>query len=232
MSTPVSYDAVVASNKVQAWILKANQQMSTIGYTEHGHRHAKIVAKRARAVCLETAQDARIAELAAIAGYVHDIGCMVHRAMHPQIGASIVLRILDEMHMEPGEVGDVVAAVANHEESDGTPVSPVSAALILADKSDVHFSRVQNPDRPAFDVHDRVNDAVRESVLVITPRDGNGGFIEPESRYSIKLRLVIDTDKASVTDYFEIFLARMIMCKRAARVLNAEFRLEVNGFQL
>jgi metal-dependent HD superfamily phosphatase/phosphodiesterase len=232
MNPPVSYDAVVANDKVQTWIRKANEQMSTIGYTEHGHRHAKIVAKRARAVCLETGHDARTAELAAIAGYVHDIGCMVHRAMHPQIGASIVLRILDEMHMDPAEVGDVVAAVANHEESDGTPVSALSAALILADKSDVHFSRVQNPDRATFDVHDRVNDAVRESVLVITPRNGDGDFLEVASRYSIKLRLAIDTEKASVTDYFEIFLARMIMSKRAARVLNAEFHLEVNGFQL
>lgn len=203
--------------RVKTYIGKANQQMAAIGYTEHGHRHAGIVASIARSILLELGRDARQAELAAIAGYLHDIGCVVNRAGHIEAGALIAYQILSDLKMEPGEIADVIGAVGNHEEPHGLPISPVAAAVIIADKSDVHVSRVQNPDPAQYDSHDTVNAAVRKSYL----------RVDTTAR-RIRLELEIDTEAASVMEYFEIFLLRMVMCRKAADYLGCRFVLSIN----
>ena len=214
--------------------------MAAIGYTEHGHRHAEIVASVAQSLSLQMGLNERDAEVASIAGYLHDIGNMIHRSMHAQIGAGIATRLLEQMMMNPSEIGSIAGAIGNHEESDGTPVSAVSAVLILADKSDVHFSRVQNPDRTTFDIHDRVNSAVRRSSLQVdeAPRlselvsEGEVAGGERLARKVVRLDLHIDTAEATVMEYFEIFIARMVMCRKAAELLGARFHLEINGIDL
>ena len=248
-SEPPAEQSLVTLSKVrknpvvEAYIMKANEQMVAIGYTEHGHRHASIVAAIARSLCLEMGRSPREAEVSAIAGYLHDIGNMVHRVMHPQIGASIAMRLLDQMGMDPIEIGTIAGAIGNHEEPDGTPVSVASAAVILADKSDVHYSRVQNRDPSTFDIHDRVNHAVRKSYLRVDDRPKiphtaaeaadlapNGSSQTPGK--IVRLDLTIDTQEATVMEYFEIFIGRMVMCRRAAELLGAKFHLEINGVDL
>jgi putative nucleotidyltransferase with HDIG domain len=225
---------------VHAYITRANEQMAVIGYTEHGHRHAGIVSSIAESLCREMGRTERESELAAIAGYLHDIGNMVHRSMHAQIGASIVIHILEEIGMDASEVGLVAGAIGNHEEADGVPVSAISAALILADKSDVHFTRVQNMDPATYDIHDRVNHAVRHSNLRVddrpdiprTPAEAADRTVASSPGKIVRLDLTIDTAEATVMEYFEIFLSRMIMCRKAAEFLGARFHLEINGVDL
>ena len=160
-------------------------------------------------------------ELVQIAAWLHDIGNLVNRVEHSQSGAVMAFRILDKMGMEPEELSEVVTAIGNHDEGTGRPVSPMAAALILADKSDVRRSRVRNRDESAFDIHDRVNYSVRKSELKIN-----------ESRTLIKLKLSVDTHYGSVMDYFEIFMARMILCRKAAESLGLQFKLMINEQQL
>src|SRR2546421_1850251 len=154
---------VRANPKIKAYVEKANEQMAAIGYTEHGLRHAALVAAIARNTCSALGLDTRIAELAAVAGYLHDIGNVVSRYYHPQIGATMAFTLLNEMAWDPGEIGLVIGAIGNHEEPEGVPINTIAASVILADKSDVHFTRVQNPDPATFDIHDRVNFAVQKS---------------------------------------------------------------------
>lgn len=207
--------------RVRIYITKANQQMAFIGYTEHGHRHAGIVATIARSILLALGHSERVAELAAIAGYLHDIGCMVNRQGHVEAGAVIAFQILTSMGMEPLEIADIVGAIGNHEEPHGVPISPVAAAVIIADKSDVHFSRVQNPDTATYDIHDKVNGAVRRSYLRVEP-----------AQKIVRLELEIDTEAASIMEYFEIFTTRMALCRRSAETLGCAFRLSINGRDL
>ncbi len=207
--------------RVRVYITKANQQMAAIGYTEHGHRHAGIVATIARSILVSLEHSERVAELAAIAGYLHDIGCMVNRQGHVEAGGVIAFQILSSLQMEPVEIADVVAAIGNHEEPHGLPISPVAAAVIIADKSDVHFSRVQNTDPARYDIHDKVNGAVRRSYL----------RVEQESKV-IRLELEIDTEAASIMEYFEIFTTRMALCRKSANELGCTFRLSINGRDL
>jgi len=204
--------------RVKTYIDKANQQMAAIGYTEHGHRHAGIVATIARVILTNLGRDARQTELAAIAGYLHDMGCVVNRAGHVEAGALMAFQILSDLKVDPAEIGDIVGAIGNHEEPHGLPINPVAAAVIIADKSDVHFSRVQNPDPAAYDIHDKVNAAVRKSYL----------HVDAEAK-RIRLELEIDTETASVMEYFEIFIFRMVMCRKAAEYLGCKFRLSING---
>ncbi len=209
----------VRSNlKVKAYIEMANHQMAEIGYSEHGLRHAGLVAAIARNICLELGFESRLAELAAVAGYLHDIGNCVHRAYHPQIGATMAFQILDQMGMQSFEIGSIIGAIGNHEEPEGVPINVLTASLIIADKSDVHYTRVQNPDPSTYDIHDRVNHAVQKSHVQID-----------KELKTITLDLVIDTNEASVMDYFEIFVQRMIMCHRAAEKIDCRFRLIING---
>lgn len=217
----VSLREVRNNEKVRAYIEKANEQMTAIGYSEHGLRHSGLVAAISRNILTELEFNPRQAELAAIAGYLHDIGNCVHRAYHPQIGATMAFQLLDQMGMAAREIALVIGAIGNHEEPEGEPINTITAAVIIADKSDVHFSRVQNPDPSTYDIHDRVNHAVQKSLIVVNR----------ESRF-ITLDLTIDTTKATVIEYFEIFVVCMIMCRKAAQKLGCRFRLTANGAEL
>ena len=207
--------------RVRTYISRGNEQMQAIGYTEHGHRHAGIVSTIARTILTQLAHPEREGELAAIAGYLHDMGCVVNRIGHVEAGAMMAYTILTDMKMAAGEIATIIGAIGNHEEPNGLPISPVSAAVIIADKSDVHFSRVQEKDPVKWDIHDRVNSAVQKSYL----------HVNAESK-SIILDLEIDTTHASVTEYFEIFVLRMVLCRRAADFLGCKFHLKINGVNL
>ena len=220
-STTIGLRDVRNNAKVRAYIERANEQMAVIGYSEHGIRHASLVAAIARNICLELDLDQRTAELAAIAGYLHDIGNCIHRIYHPQIGATMAFQLLDEMGMPAPEVAWVIGAIGNHEEPEGVPINALTAAVIIADKSDVHFTRVQNPDPTTYDIHDRVNHAVQKSRLLID-----------RLQMTLTLDLVTDVKEATVMEYFEIFVVRMIMCRKAAAVVGCKFRLIINGVEL
>jgi metal-dependent HD superfamily phosphatase/phosphodiesterase len=207
--------------RVRTYVTKANEQMAAIGYTEHGHRHAGIVATIARSILSSLGRDERVAELAAIAGYLHDIGCVVNRKGHVEAGAIIAFQILSSLNMDPVEIAEVVGAIGNHEEPDGLPINDAAAAVIIADKSDVHYTRVQNPDPADYDIHDKVNGAVRKSFLRVEPAEKR-----------IRLELEIDTAAASVMEYFEIFITRMVLCRKAAARLGCTFHVSINGYDL
>lgn len=215
----VSYQDIVQNDAVKTYILKADETLTALGYTEHSFAHVGIVAKEAGRLLEQLGYSAREQELARIAGYLHDIGNVVNRVDHAQSGAVMAFRILDNLQMEPAEIATVIAAIGNHDEKTAFPVNPVAAALILADKSDVRRSRVRSKETIAFDIHDRVN----YSVVASETR------IEKEE---LELHLTIDTQICSVMDYFEIFLERMMLCRKAAEALGLRFRLIVNGQKL
>ncbi len=218
---PVTLKDVKANPKVKKLIDGANDVMRAMGYTEHGHRHVGVVSSITRYILGHLGVSARENELGQIAGYLHDIGNVVNRINHPMIGGAMAFTILNEMGMPPAEVAPILGAIGNHEELHGGPISTMSAALIIADKSDVHFSRVQNPILEAFDIHDRVNYAVQKSRIEMHP-----------DRQTIELQLEIDTKQATVMEYFEIFLSRMVMCRRSANTLGYRFTLNINGTYL
>ncbi len=214
----VTLKDVKANPAVQTLITGANDVLNAMGYTEHGHRHAQIVSSITRYILEQVGAPEREIELATIAAYLHDIGNVINRINHPMVGAALAFEILKDMGMPYAEIAPMLAAIGNHEELQGTPVSRVSAALIIADKSDVHFSRVQNPVYESFDIHDRVNYAVQKSRVEMSPDSDD-----------ITLVLQIDSAAATVMEYFEIFLTRMIMCRKSANVLGYRFKLEING---
>jgi metal-dependent HD superfamily phosphatase/phosphodiesterase len=214
----VNLPQVKSHPAVKTFIRLADDYLGELGYTEHGFRHAKIVARDARNLLKGLGYEKRVSERAAIAGYLHDMGNFISRAGHPQSGAAISYQILGELGMPYKEIGIVLGAVGNHEEGIGQPVSPESAALILADKADVHRSRVRNKDAETFDIHDRVNYAAESSIL----------SVDAEKR-TLTLELTIDTAMCKIMEYFEIFLERMAMCRRAAEFLDCQFRLVING---
>jgi len=212
---------VKANPLIDAYIRKADEHLAAIGFTEHGYRHVELVASIAKNVLRRLGFSQREAELAEIAGYTHDIGNVVGRAGHALTGAVLMAPILDELGMPPQEAATILGAIGNHEEAHGHPVNRVSAALILADKSDVHRTRVRNRDPATFDIHDRVNYAVVRSFLSV---DGTAR--------TITLELTIEREATSVLEYFEIFLQRMIMSRRAAEFLDCRFHLVINGARL
>lgn len=214
----ITLDDVRNNETVRTYLQMANQVLYAMGYTEHGLRHAGIVANNARRLCLKLGYTERQAELAAIAGYLHDIGNVINRQYHAQTGALMAFHILTQMGMPPEEIAIIVSAIGNHEETSGHPVNYAAATVILADKSDVHFSRVQNPNQGEFDIHDRVNFATQRSRLRVMPKER-----------IIELNLEIDTSVASLMEYFEIFLDRMVMCRHAAEALECQFHLMING---
>jgi len=220
-SLVISLPQVKAHPAVKTFIRLADDYLGELGYTEHGFRHAKIVARDARKLLKGLGYEKREPERAAIAGYLHDMGNFISRAGHPQSGAAISYQILGELGMPYKEIGIVLGAVGNHEEGIGQPVSPEGAALILADKADVHRSRVRNKDPETFDIHDRVNYAAESSIL----------SVDAEKR-TLTLELLIDTTLCKIMEYFEIFLERMAMCRRAAEFLDCQFRLVINGTEL
>jgi metal-dependent HD superfamily phosphatase/phosphodiesterase len=212
---------VEAHEGVRTFISLADRYLGEIGYTEHGFRHAGLVSKIAFNVLHRLDFDDRIAELGAISGYLHDLGNFVSRTMHSQTGATVSYDLLRDLGMSYGEVGVVMAAIGNHEEEFGHPVNAAGAALIVADKSDVHRSRVRVTDPAMFDIHDRINHAVESSFL----------RVDAEVR-TLTLELTIDTELAGVMEYFEIFLSRMVMCRRAAEFLECQFKIDINGTKL
>jgi hypothetical protein len=218
---PVTLDHVSADQEVQVFVRKADENLGVLGYTEHGPRHCALVAEIARNVLLRLGYPERTAELAAIAGYLHDIGNGINRLDHG-IGAALLSRhILERLGMGPDEYAEVMCAIGNHEEEYGQAVSPLAAAVILGDKSDVHRSRVRVIDPETDDIHDRVNMATTRSSLAVDPEE-----------HTITLELDIDTDIIQVMQYFEIFLDRMVMCRHAAEFLGCRFGIVINGTRL
>lgn len=214
----ITFDDVYKNPAFKTYIDKGNELLGVLGYTDHSEGHTVKTGHMAGEIITMLGYDDRTSELAKIAGYIHDIGNMVSRVEHAQTGAIMAFVILSGMGMGYDEIAIIASAVGNHDEDAGMPVSPVSAALIIADKSDVRRSRVRNKDIPAFDIHDRVNYAVISSGVAVSPDERE-----------ILLDITIDTAICSVIDYFEIFLTRMLMCKRAAAFMSAKFKLRING---
>ena len=210
-------EALRADDEITELISAADEFIEAQGFTEHGLRHANLVGHIAYNVLSYLGHDPREAELAAAAGFLHDIGNVVSRAYHGQTGALLAYQALQRLGVPTRDSAQVLAAVGNHEEQYGEAVSAVAAAVILADKSDVHRSRVRTTASVAEDIHDRVNYAAQSSFLRVDPDD-----------HTLTLELTIDTSVSQVLEYFEIFLERMIMCRRAARVLGCDFRITVN----
>lgn len=219
--TPITLEQIKKDPEVQAYLTGGDAVLASMGYTEHGQRHASLVSNIARNILERLSFTDREVELAAIAGYIHDIGNVVSRHDHEQIGGLVAMRILGRMDMTPSEIAMVVAAIGNHGEDIGEAVNNVAAALVLADKSDVHRTRVRNSEMAAFDIHDRVNYAAEHSFVRVD-----------EKRKTVTLELKIDTKISPVMDYFEIFLTRMVLCRRAASFLGCEFELVINGVRL
>ena len=214
----VTFNEIKHNQTIRCYIDEADRSLRARGFTEHSYAHVTKAAKTAEMILLTLGYSKREAELAKIAGYMHDIGNIVNRIDHAQSGAVMAFRLLDKLGMEPNEIAMVVSAIGNHDESTAAPVNPIAAALILADKTDVRRTRVRNHNPSSFDIHDRVNYAVEES---------NTYFNEDKS--AVVLELSIDTTMCPVMDYFEIFLGRMSLCRRAAEFLNIRFELIING---
>ena len=217
----VTYEALRRDAAVNTYITRADESLSALGFTEHSFPHVCRVAEVAGQVLKALGYDSHQIELAKIAAYLHDIGNLVNRVDHSQSGAVMAFRILDHMDMAAADVATVVPAIGNHDEGTGVPVNAVAAALILADKSDVRRNRVRNRDIATFDIHDRVNYSVERSELRILPEEKVA-----------RLELTVDTHFSSVMDFFEIFLKRMLLCRRAAERLGVTFQLTINGQQV
>lgn len=212
----ITFNDVKNNRTVQTYIEKADESLIALGYTEHSFAHVTKVANLASSILEEFGYTEREAELAKVAGYLHDIGNVINRVDHAQSGAVMAFRILDNMGAEPEDIATIITAIGNHDESTAFPVNAVAAALILADKTDVRCTRVRSRDQKTYDIHDRVNYAVKESY--VTFKKGE----------HVTLDIKIDTNECAVMDYFEIFLNRMILCRKAAAKLGAEFRLVIN----
>ncbi len=217
----VTLETVKNDPAVKIYIQKAASALEAIGFTEHGFAHVGMVSEMAGYIMETLGYSERQVELVKIAAYLHDIGNVINRSDHSQSGALMAFRILDKLEMDPAEIADIVMAIGNHDEGTGKPVSPMAAALILADKSDVRRSRVQNDNEMDFDIHDKVNYSVKKAELKIN-----------ENKTLIKLKLSVDTRYGSVMDYFRIFMDRMVLCKMAADKLGLEFKLMINEQQL
>ncbi len=217
----VTYRDVKKNERINTYIRKADESLIAMGYTEHSFAHVTKVAENAGMILTKLGYSERDAELARIAGYMHDIGNVINRIDHAQSGAVMAFRLLEAMGADPETVATIVTAIGNHDESTAFPVNPVAAALIIADKTDVTYTRVRNNDPATFDIHDRVNYAVKKSSLMVDAEKGE-----------IQTRLRIDTSMCSVMDYFEIFLTRMVLCRKAADKLGMKFVLRINGQKL
>ena len=217
----ICYETVRNSEEIRTYITQADQSLLARGFTEHSFAHVTRCAEFAARILAQLGYGEHDQELARIAGFMHDIGNVVNRHDHAQTGAVMAFRILDKMGMEPADVAAVITAIGHHDDPTAFPVNPVAAALILADKTDVRRSRVRNKEHQSFDIHDRVNYSVTKAELKIN-----------ENKTLIKLKLHIDTRYGSVMDYFEIFLNRMVLCRKAADTLGLQFKLIINEQQL
>ena len=214
----MTYEEIRADHAVGVYIAQADATLEALGFTEHSFPHVTKVAATAEYILNSLGYSPRAVELAKIAGYLHDIGNVVNRVDHSQSGAVMAFRILDRMEFPPEEIAAIVAAIGNHDEGTGVPVSALAAALIIADKSDVRRSRVRKKEDIHSDIHDRVNYAVTDATLEVLPREGQ-----------ILLSLDIDPAISSMMEYFEIFTKRMLLCRKAAQKLGCVFRLKING---
>ena len=213
----VTYQDLRESDTIKKYIQKADESLIALGYTEHSFAHVTKVAELAAHILATLGYSEREVELARMAGYLHDIGNVINRVDHAQSGAVMAFRILDNMGADPEDIATIVTAIGNHDESTAYPVNAVAAALIMADKTDVRYTRVRNQDFASFDIHDRVNYSVKESAVEVV-KDSH-----------IDLNLKIETKMCTVMDYFEIFLNRMVLCRKAAEKLGLSFGLIING---
>ncbi len=217
----ITFEDIKKNKEVNTYIKKADESLIALGYTEHSFQHVGKVAYDAAFILKSLDYNEHSIELVKIAGYLHDIGNLVNRVDHSQSGAIMAFRILDHLDVDPIDIAVIVSAIGNHDEGTGVAVNPIAAALIIADKSDVRRSRVRNTDIANFDIHDRVNYSVKNSKLSIN-----------DEKTIITLNLEIDTNVSPVMEYFEIFLNRMIMCRKAAEALKLQFKLIINNQQI
>jgi metal-dependent HD superfamily phosphatase/phosphodiesterase len=217
----LTYELIKNNESIRTYIKSADEALSALGYTEHSFAHVTKVAETSEYILSTLGYSQKECELAKIAGFLHDIGNLINRTDHAQSGAVMAFRILDHLDATPEEIAIIIGAIGNHDETTAVAVTPVAAALILADKTDVRVSRVRNKDISTFDIHDRVNYSVKRSELEIS-----------EDKKVIELKLTIDTAFSSVMDYFEIFIGRMILCRKAAEKISLKFKLNINGQQL
>ena len=214
----MTYKDILKNDEVKAFLKKGNENLGVLGYTDHSRAHCAVVAKQAGEILKQFGYSEHDIELAQIAGAMHDIGNAINRSHHAEYGAILANQLLTKLGMPLDDRVVVVSAIGNHDESTGSAVDAVSAALILADKTDVRRNRVRNRDKATFDIHDRVNYAVTGSEVLINLE-----------KKMITLNLEIDEEICTMYEYFEIFLGRMMMCRKAAELLGARFRLTVNG---
>ena len=217
----VTYDQIKNDKDIKTYIMMADQTLSALGFTEHSLPHVTRAADVAGRILTKLGYDKRTVELAKIAGYMHDIGNTVNRVDHAQSGAIMAFRILTNMDMPAAEISRIVSAIGNHDEGTAFPVNELAAALILADKSDGRRSRVRNKDKNTFDIHDRVNYAVEKSKLTLSTKTKK--FI---------LHLTIDESISHISEYFEIFLNRMLLCRKAADYFGYTFEVNINHLRV
>ncbi len=217
----ITFEDIKNNEAIKTYIKEADKSLMALGYTEHSFAHVTMVSNTAKYILETLGYPKHDIELVQIAAYLHDIGNLVNRIEHSQSGALLAFRILDEMKMPPCDIALIASAIGNHDEGTGTPVNHIAAALIIADKTDVRRSRVRNQDFTTFDIHDRVNYSVKESRIKIN-----------EEKSLIKLKIYLDNHFGSVMDYFEIFMERMILCRKAAEKLGLEFKLFINEQQV
>lgn len=218
---PVTYEDIKRSEEIRTYITQADASLLALGFTEHSFAHVGRCAQVAGDLLQDLDYDPQTIELCRIAAFMHDIGNVVNRNDHAQTGAVMAFRILDNMGMEPGQVAAVITAIGHHDDSTAFPVNAIAAALLLADKTDVRRSRVRNRDTINFDIHDRVNFAVEHSGLTLD-----------REQKTVTLALAINTEVCAVMDYFEIFLGRMLLCRKAAEYFDLTFHLDINGHNL
>ena len=217
----VTYEDIKSNPEIRTYITQADASLIALGFTEHSFAHVTKCAETASSLLRDLGYDAREIELAKIAGFMHDIGNVINRNDHAQSGAVMAFRILDKLGMDPAEVAVVITAIGYHDDKTAFPVNAVAAALLLADKTDVRRSRVRNRETINFDIHDRVNYAVEKSDLALDA-----------AARSVTLTLTINTEVCAVMDYFEIFLDRMLLCRKAAEFFSLKFTLNINGLTL
>jgi metal-dependent HD superfamily phosphatase/phosphodiesterase len=217
----ITYEYIKSNEEIRTYIKQADRTLEELGYTEHSFAHVGIVAENASMILKALDYPERMVELTRIAGYMHDIGNVVNRVNHALSGANMAFRLLDKINMPPEEIAQVISAIGHHDEGTAQPLSPMSAAIIIADKTDVRRSRVRNTDLITFDIHDRVNYAAEKSSLHFN-----------EDKSALIMDLTIDTDISSVMEYFEIFLDRMLLCKRSAMYLGVKFKFIINGLKM
>ena len=215
----MTYEQIRGEEAVNVYIAQADASLEALGFTEHSFPHVTRVAEMAGSILHRLGFDDRTVELAKIAGYLHDIGNVVNRIDHSQSGAVMAFRLLDKIGFQPQEIAAIVTAIGNHDEGTGVPVNPLAAALIIADKSDVRRSRVRKQADIATDIHDRVNYSVTHSSLEIEDK-------------SMTLSLTVDVEVSPVMEYFEIFMKRMLLCRKAAEALGLQFHLRINEQQI